>query len=181
MTTGNTDVDIIASEPTPLTLVSGFEIKVERLRTRAVMSLLKILTKGAAEVLSSIVFSEEASQEEFTGQLVGAIILAIPEAEDETIEFVQRMVSPAGLRQGRSKEDAEYNASLIIELQEQLDDPELEDLLTIVTEIAKVEAPHLKALGNQLGVLFKAQRTSEVAKQSASSKRSTKNSTRTGS
>lgn len=170
MTTGNPDIDTIASEPTPLTLESGFEIKIERLKTRALMALLKILTRGASEVLATLSFSSETSQEDFTGQLIGATILAIPEAEDETVEFIQRMVSPAGIKEGRlSKADVQRNAELEAQLRAELDDPELVDLVTIVSEIITAEAPHIRALGNQLGVLLKAFQKSDTAKQSASS------------
>lgn len=176
MTTGNTDIDTIASEPTPVTLESGMEIKVERLRTRALMSLLKILTRGAAEVLGTIRFGEDTSQEEFTGQLIGAVILAIPEAEEETIEFLNRMVSPAGVKTGSrlSKADIQRNVQLEQELQQELDDPTLEDLVTIVTEIVTNEAPHMLALGKRLGALIQVQQTSAKAKQSASSKSDSK-------
>jgi len=170
MTTGNNDIDTIAAEATPITLESGLEIKVERLKTRALMSLLKILTRGAAEVLGQLRFSEDTSQEEFTGQLIGAVILAIPEAEDETIEFINRMVSPAGIKEGRlSKDDIHKNVLLEERLRAELKDPELEDLLTIVQEIVRVEAPHILALGKRLGALIQAQRPSAAEKQSASS------------
>ncbi len=171
MTTGNKDIDIIAADPTPLTLESGFEIHIERLRTRALMSLLKILTRGAAEVLPSLRFGEDVSQEEFTGQLLAAIVLAIPEAEEETIAFVNRMVTPAGLvTEGRlTKQDVINNAQLEEELRAQLNDPELSDLVTILSQIITVEAPHIIALGNQLGALLRVQQISATAKQSASS------------
>ena len=92
MATVNNDVDAILAEPQILTLESGLPINVLRIRTRATMSLLKILTRGAGEALATIRFGEGTSQEEFTGQLLGAVILSIPEAEDETIEFIQRVV-----------------------------------------------------------------------------------------
>lgn len=175
MTTGNNDIDTIASEPVPLTLESGLEIKVERLKTRALMSLLKILTRGAAEVLGTIRFGEDTSQEEFTGQLIGAVILAIPEAEDETIEFINRMVTPGGVKEGRlSKADIQKNVELEQALRDELKDPELEDLVTIISEIVTNEAPHILALGKRLGALIQVQQTSETAKQSASSESDSK-------
>lgn len=172
MTTGNTDTDTLLAEPVPLTLVSGRAIKVERLRTRALMSLLKILTSGAAEILPTLSFSADTSQEEFTGQLLGAMIMAIPEAEDEAVEFINRMVSPAGLKTGSrlTPGDMEFNMEAEMGLREELADPDLNDLLTIVSEIIKVEAPHIMALGKQLAVLFRAQQMSTAAKQGASSK-----------
>ena len=175
MTTGNTDLDTISSDPIPLTLESGFEIKIERLKTRALMALLKILTRGAAEVLGTLSFNSESSQEEFTGQLLAAVVLAIPEAEDETVEFIQRMVSPAGIKEGRlSKAEIQENVELEMTLRNELYDPEIGDLITIVSEIVTNEAPHIRALGNQLGVLLKAFQTSDAAKQGASSKSASK-------
>lgn len=176
MTTGNTDIDAIAAEPTPLVLANGQEVKIERLRTRALMSLLKILTRGASEALATIRFGDDVSQEEFTGQLIGAVVLAIPEAEDETIEFINRMVSPSGVRTGGrlSKADIERNVEMEQELRRTLDDPELDDLVKIISEIVKTEAPHIIALGKTLGALIRVQQTSETAKQSASSKRGSK-------
>lgn len=176
MTTGNTDIDTLASEPTPLTLESGFEIQIERLKMRQLMALLKILTRGAAEVLASLSFSAETSEEDFTGSLIAATILAIPEAEDETVEFIQRMVKPAGIREGGrlTKADIQKNVELEQQLREELDNPELTDLLTIVSEIITAEAPHIRSLGNQLGVLLAAFRKSDTAKQSASSASSSK-------
>lgn len=176
MTTGNTDIDTLAAEEAPLTLVSGLEIKVDRLRTRAMMSLLKILTRGAAEVLPQLAFSSDTSTEDFTGKLLGAVVLAIPEAEDETIEFVKRMTIPAGLVEGSrlTKDQAEANAALEMQLSEELYDPDLEDLVTILSKIIEVEAPHIIALGKRLGVLLQAQQTSAVAKQGSSSRRSSK-------
>lgn len=176
MTTENTDIETLAAEDAPLTLVSGMPVKVERLRTRALMALLKILTRGAADFLPKLAFGEDTSTEAFTGQLLAGMVLAIPEAEDETVEFIQRMVSPAGLHTGLrlTKAEIEENADLEIELREQLDDPDLEDLFTVVTKIVEVEAPHILALGKRLGVLLQAQQKSAVAKQGASSKRSSR-------
>lgn len=174
MTTGSTDLDTLVSDPSTVTLVSGLEVNVERLRTRATMSLLKILTRGAAEALPQLLFTPDTSAEDFTGQLMAATVLAIPEAENETIEFVTRMVSPVGLVSGYgiSKEEAEANVSLEARLSAEMYDPELTDLVAILSRIVEVEAPHILALGKHLGVLFKAQQTSALSKQGASSKKS---------
>jgi hypothetical protein len=176
MTTGNTDIDTLAPEATPVALVSGTQIKVERLKTRALMSLLKILTRGASEVLPTLSFDPNTSTEAFTGQLLGAVIIAIPEAEDEAVEFINRMVFPAGLHDGArltAIEKAE-NEQAEAELRLELVDPEIDDLVTILEQIIKVEAPHIVALGKRLALLLKVQQTSAVAKQGASSKRSSR-------
>lgn len=156
MTTVNEDIDAIAAEPKELTLESGFPIKVLRIRTRATMSLLKILTRGAGEAIATIRFGQDVTQEEFTGQLLGAVILSIPEAEDETIEFLNRVVEPAKLidTPRLTPGDIEWNADQEELLRAELRDPSLDDLITIVGEIVKVEGPHILALGKRLAALL---------------------------
>jgi hypothetical protein len=180
----NPDIDTLTTETEPLELSTGTKVNVERLKTRQTMSLLKILTRGAGAAMSTLSFGDDTDQSEFVQQLIASIVLAIPEAEDETIEFVQRMVSPADLiTPDRGKKltvpESEINeakwTSLIIEL----DNPELEDLVAIIEVVAKNEAPHLLALGKRLALLWKVQTKSVVAKQAPSSKRTSKSSTLT--
>lgn len=156
MTTVNEDIDAIAADPTPLTLESGLPIKVLRIRTRATMALLKILTRGAGEALFSLRMTQDTDQEEFIGQLLGAVLFSIPEAVDETIEFVNLIVEPAQLHTGPrlTPGDVEWNAEQEALLAAELYDPSLEDLVTIVEAIVKLEGPHVMALGKRLAALF---------------------------
>lgn len=171
MTTESAELTALTAEPAPITLVSGMEISVERLRTRGLMAFLKILTRGASEILDTLMFNQSDSQEEFTGKVMGALILAIPEAEDEVISFINKMVVPANLKTGNklTKGDLIANDALERQLRDQLRDPELDDMLTILSQIVEVEAPHVMALGKRLSLLIQAQRTSELSKQGASS------------
>lgn len=153
MTTENPDVDSITAEPTSFTLSSGFELKVERLRTRATFALMKILTRGAGNVLFEL--SPESTPEEVQQTLIAAVVYSIPEAEDETIEFLTRMVSPANLRPENSKADISYNEDLVSQMREELQDPDLEDLVSIMTQIVRSEAPHMVQLGKRLTSQFK--------------------------
>lgn len=163
MTTVNEDIDAIAAEPKDLTLESGFPIKVLRIRTRATMSLLKILTRGAAEAIAGLTLTEDSTQAEFTAQLMGAVLLAVPEAEEETIEFLQRMVEPAKLNTGirLSPGDIEWNQDQWDILKAELQDPSLDDLVTIVEAIIKAEGPHVMALGKRLRALLPTARAVE--------------------
>lgn len=179
MTTVNNDVDAVLAEPQQVMLSSGLPINVLRIRTRATMSLLKILTRGAGEALATIRIGGDVSQEEFTGQLLGAVVLSIPEAEDETIEFINRVVEPANLRTGSrlTAGDREWNEDQEALLAAELDDPDLDDLVTIISEIVKTEAPHIMALGKRLAALFptalKVEEQKKDQPQKPSSKRKT--------
>lgn len=175
MTTVNLDIDTITSQPHPLVLSSGRQVWVERLKTRQLMRLMKILTRGAGAALGDLRVSDTDTTADFVGQLVATILFAIPDAEDETVDFVRGMVTPVGLIQiqpgghALSKAEVEINQNLLVELDEEFSNPELEDLVSVLEAVATVEAPHLVALGNRLAVLLKVQQSSRAAKKPAAS------------
>lgn len=176
MTTVNEDIDTIASEASDtFKLHTGFEVRIERLKTRQLMSLMKILTRGLGGALGSILYSEDTSAEDFAGQLLGSMLVSIPEAEEETIQFLSRMVSPANLIEDpRTKAEKESNNEQFEKLALEMDNPELDDLFKLSAAIVEREAPHIQALGKNLAVLFKAKSQSDTAKASSASKNSSK-------
>jgi len=177
-----TDTELITSDPEPLVLSTGTEVLVERLKTRQLMRLMKILTRGAGAALTDLNFDDSTSRDDFVAQLVMTVVFSIPEAEDETIDFVRSMVSPAGLIQGRglSKPENEINASKYAEVDAEFMNPELEDLVSVIERVANNERDHLTSLGKRLAVLLKTQQKSQAASQrKASSKRTSARSTPT--
>lgn len=184
MTTGNPDLDILTgTEPEPLTLASGTPVLVERLRTRQMMRLLKILTRGAGSALADLQISAGMNTSEFLGQVLATVVFSIPEAEQEAIDFVRSMVTPAGLiAHPVSKPEHEVNASLLNALDEEMDNPDIEDLISIIERVITVEGPHLAALGNRLALLVRTQQRSAEAKTSSdASKKKSVRSTRAAS
>lgn len=179
MTTGNTDIDTLASESSNITLASGLEVEVQALRMRQTMGLLKIVTRGAGPILSELQFSDDMDAGAFAGTLIGAVILAVPEAEDETVDFIKSMVKPAGLiSDPRSKPEREVNSDLLTRLSVELENPDLDDFVSIIEVVINSEAPHLVALGKRLTGLIAAQRKltdrtpKDDSKPSSSSKKS---------
>jgi hypothetical protein len=161
------ELDALDPLPQELKLSSGFAIELERLKARQFFKLLRIVTKGALPQLSNagLFNADDISEAEFTARLVGVILVAIPEAEDETIEFIRSMAVPAGLITGRklNKQDEERNLGLWLQFDDELDNPELDDLLTILEAIVQREASDIRALGKRLGAMFKmAQKTGQV-------------------
>lgn len=141
----------------PVELSDGTSVIVNRLKTRETMKLLKILTRGAGYALREL--SLDPEEPDFAESLLLSMAFAIPEAAEETIEFVRVMVTPADLIQKpKSKPEKEVNAGLEDALDELLDNPEIEDLMAIVTRVIQVEAPHIEALGKRLGLLLKTSR-----------------------
>lgn len=177
----NTDVETLTSKPSTVTLVSGTEVEVQRLKTIQTFALMKILTAGMAGSIGELLFSsdpdetEEEREGSFAIRLIGTMLLAIPEATEETIDFVKSMVSPADLiKTPTSRGDKEFNLARFDALYEELNNPELEDLISIVERVIEVESPNIRALGKRLAVLFKAKSLGDTAKQSASSKSASK-------
>lgn len=158
------DVDVI--QPVPensreITLTSGTELVLQDLRARQFFKLLRIVTHGAAPLLPSLNLSSETTAEEWTQQFLAIIMMAIPESEQETIEFIASMIKPAGLietgpgKRILSKEEKDINDSLWDAVERDLSNPELDDLVTIIEAIIKNEGDDLRALGKRLQGMFK--------------------------
>lgn len=164
MTTKNqtTDADAILAEPTTITLLSGTEINVQRLKTIQMLRLLRIFTAGVGD-LSSIPFDTE--DENFAQSMLSLLVLAIPEAETETIDFIHSLIEPVDLiKKPKSKADRERNTELLTDFYLEVQNPELEDLISILEVVIKNEAPHLVALGKRIAALLQAQTKSTTAK-----------------
>jgi hypothetical protein len=148
----NNDVDALAAEPSDLTLVSGTVVEVQRLRTRQLFKLMKIVTRGASAALEDMELpGADADTSDFTVKLLGAVIASIPEAEEETIEFLLSMVLPKGtIHKPRSKADLAHNRAIFDELTDELYNPEIEDTINLLTHIIETEAEDMQRLGKQL-------------------------------
>lgn len=151
------EVEALSPDTDTIVLESGFEVKIERLRTRGMFKLLKIVTRGAGPILMQMKLDFEDS-EAFVGQLLAVIVMAIPEAEDEAIDFIRFMVTPSEFDENaKSKADIEKNKELFEALANELDDPLPSDTINIISRIVENEAHDIQALGKQLAALLKTQ------------------------
>ena len=167
---GDQDVESILPNFGEYTFASGLTVDVGRLKTRSFLKLLKIVTRGAAGFLMEYRLDPGMDGGEFVQKLVALIVLSIPEAEDETIEFFRAMTTPQGYIQGikLSPAEREINEDLGLRYNAALDDPELEDLFGLMECIVKQEAEDIQALGKRLVAMFtvatKAGQTKDLAK-----------------
>lgn len=163
-----TEIDALDPVPEQLKLTSGTVVALESLRARQFFKFLRIITHGALPVIqdfSIFNFEEDANATEFGGRLLSLMVLSIPDAEDETIGFVRSMCKPVGLieRRNLNKVDAERNNTLWAQLDAELENPDLDDLVTIIEAIVRRESEDIQALGKRLAAMFKlAQRTGQV-------------------
>lgn len=161
------EIDGLDPIPESVKLESGTVVQLESLKSRQFFKLLRILTHSALPGLkdSGLFDQEDITVDEFMSRLLTITVMAIPDAEDETIEFIRSMCYPYGLieRKGLNKQDAERNTLLWEQLDEELQNPSLQDLLSIVEAIVRREAADIQALGKRLASMFKlAQRTGQV-------------------
>ena len=158
------DVEALAPSSDEITLSSGLVVRVTRLKTRGMFRLLKIVTRGAGPIIMQMPLDFNDS-EAFMQQLMGVIFMAVPEAEQEAIEFIQSMVLPVAYNEGaKTKAQIDANNALIAQLVADLDDPEIDDTISIIESIVTNEAPHIQALGKRLAAILKTQLGSGLAK-----------------
>lgn len=165
MAKSTSDIEVIIDEGDKVALASGLEVVIQPLKARQFFKLLRIITHGAGGMLLNVKFSGDDTPEEFGAKLLALVGFAIPDAEDEVIDFLLAMVKPAGEKSGRklTKDELSENKRLADELFEELYNPELEDLVTLVEAIVQREAEDLQALGKRLMAMFDlAKKTGQV-------------------
>ncbi len=157
------EIDALDPANNVLTLSTGTRVEVKPLRTREFFKFLRIITRGARPAmvdLSLFNLGEDVDISEFTGKLLGTMLLSIPEAEDEAVDFINAMVQPVGLIERPrglklSKLDNERNMELWTRVYTDLDNPELDDTVSIIETVVKAEAADIQALGKRLVAMFK--------------------------
>lgn len=168
----DSELDRLDPDPATVKLSTGYEVGLQRLKTRQFFRLLKVLTRGVGPaMLQSLNFSEDP--EGFGRNLLAMTLMAIPEAEQQFIEFLQSMCKPIGLHEpdGRqlTKKEREENSDAITEMVEELNNPELDDLLDLAEAIVKAEAGDIQALGKRVASLLElARKTGQLEDQAES-------------
>jgi hypothetical protein len=156
----DSELDRLDPELTTVPLSTGYEVGLQRLKTRQFFRLLKVLTRGLgpAMVQSGLDFNQDS--EGFGQKLLAMTLMAIPEAEQQFIEFMVSMCTPLGMHEagGRSKrlskDQQDENQEKVTELLDELNNPELDDLLDLAEAIIKQEAPEIQALGKRVAGLL---------------------------
>lgn len=162
------ELDKLDPIPETVTLRSGLQVQLESLRTRQFFKFLRIVTHGALPGMREAgLFSDmgDLDTDEFMGRLLSITLLSVPDAEDETIDFIKSMVYPVGLieRKGLNKQDLERNTLLWEGLDAEMQNPDLDDLITIIEAVVKRESQDIQALGKRLASMFKlAEKTGQI-------------------
>jgi hypothetical protein len=159
------DVEVIVPEDELVALSTGTSVRIQPLKARQFFKLLRIITHGAGGMLLNIQFSPDDTPEAFGAKLVALVGFAVPDAEDEVIDFLLSMTEPEGFKSGRklTKDQKDANKQLLEDFMDEMDNPELEDIVTLIEAIVKREAEDLQALGKRLMTMFDlAKRTGQI-------------------
>lgn len=134
-------------------LSSGSEIEIMPLKLRQFLKFLRILTAGASDVWGTMRLSTD-DEGQFLAGLMGLAVFAIPQAEDETVDFLKSMVQPADLPKGPDRASQNIRMERWNALSLELENPELEDTINLLQAILEAEASDLMALGKRLRRMF---------------------------
>lgn len=143
-----------------ITLKSGRAARVVPLRMRQLFRLLRIITRGGAQYLPMLreawvsTKDDESGAEAFGAQFLAVALIALPEAEDEAVEFIQSVVEPDGMVARNDKQAREHNAMLQVELNAELYNPLPDDIVTIVEAVINNNKDDLVSLGKRLGAML---------------------------
>jgi hypothetical protein len=152
------ELDRIDPEPVTCKLSTGLVVEVVRMRTRQFFRLLRVLTHGAGPALAQGGLNFGADPGEFAGKLMTLLVMSIPDAEQEAIQFLASMCRPAGLAdksaRDLTKQETASNQALWDQFNEDLHNPELDDTLDLLDVIVRREAPELQALGKKMQRMF---------------------------
>jgi hypothetical protein len=151
------DIERLLPDPlAPFALESGSLVTTKPLKLREFLGLLKIVTRGAAMAMGSVRLNTD--DDDFMQSMVSLFLFAIPEAEEEACDFIRMMVEPAGdftTKEARAKaEEALYD---------ELDNPDLNDIITIIETVVRREGKDLRSLGKRLSTMMEfAQKTGQI-------------------
>jgi hypothetical protein len=140
----------------PITLTTGLSVVTVPMRTRQVFRLMRILTHGAGAAMLAGAMDFNADPAQFVSRLLSMALLAIPDAESETIEFIASMCEPTDLKkpvgtQELSDEAKASNQKLWDRLNTDLFNPDPLDTIDLIERIIQTEGADLQALGKRLG------------------------------
>lgn len=167
--TEHSDTDRLDPQVSGEVKLTNISVRLVPMRTRQIFRLMRIVTRGSGRFIGSmnLSFTDET---QFASQMAALIVWSIPEAEDETIAFLQSMIDTGG----DTHEDVLYRERLVKELA----NPMLEDTVTLIEAIMEQEGKDLAALGKRLVGAFKTMVPLELAKEerTAAQKRSSSSS-----
>lgn len=124
-----------------ITLEDGMQVELVPLKTRQAFALFRIVLKGTYQGNALLAAIAQQGSDGLVGKVAMSAALSVPDADDEAIEFLQSIVKP--VHQEQSSKVRDY-----------LENPSLDDLVTILHALTVKEAPHVADLSRQLTAML---------------------------
>lgn len=141
------DVERLLPNPNdPFTLADGTRVTARHLKLREFLSMIKIVTRGASMAMGTVPLN--VNDANFQQSLIMLFIFAIPEAPDESAEFVRQIIDPAPPEGGWKSPEEEVAVSA--HLDELMLNPDLDDLISVIETVIRKEGPDIRRLGKRL-------------------------------
>lgn len=147
------DVDVLYPAPGETLEIGGIDCRIRRIKTRELLHLMRILTVGLGPALTTVRL-DFSSSETVQQDMMGLLILALPNATDETFVFLAGMVEAVN-----GSEQGSIGAYMH-------DNPEPDELIDIFEVLLRQEAPELvglagkaQAMWSRVGPLFSPTKT----------------------
>jgi hypothetical protein len=134
---------LIPALPSEVT-VAGVLCTVNRVRTRELMLLARVLTRGIGENMKMVDFEDDAAE----SQILGLLVVAIPEAGDEVLDLIQALVKPA-----EKLPDSDPRARAF---REEMANPDVATTLDVLGVLVRQEKDTFPLLLGKFRVLFDA-------------------------
>lgn len=125
--------------------VAGVLCKVNRVRTRELMLLARILTRGIGENMAMVDF--KGDPDEVEAQVLGLLVVAIPEAGDEVLDLLRVIVQPAE----KIVDEQQRNA-----FAREMGNPDVDTMLDALGVMVRQERETFPLLVGKFRVLFDA-------------------------
>lgn len=157
----------ILAQPDLITLVSGRQVRVKPLKTRALLSLVGIAVGGVGPKLFDLDLKLDPDEDEtvFAAKFAGLLISSALTSHDETLAFLRLVCEPVGLvTEGKiDKAVKARNQALTAALDAELEDPDPDDTISIIESIARNDGGSMQKWGKRLAGIWRlAERTGQI-------------------
>ncbi len=143
------DYKIVGQRNSTVIHLSGLPVLVEELKLRHLFDLLELVEKTSMPVN----LSPDQGIEVFSASLVAALTFSVADDEAGLLNLLRDILRPQQLiKYPKTSTDRSYNEHLWTALYEELEDPEVSDLIDMVTVVVNQSAETIISLG-QLDVI----------------------------
>lgn len=138
-----------------ITLTTGTVVRIRKLKTRELFALFRVAMAGLGGRIPDLRLDPDEANEVFAGKFLIMLLASLPESEDESMLFLQKVCEPVGLvpvgaDDLGAKAIRERNEALKAALLAELNNPDPEDTIAIVEAIAMMNGTDAQRWGKRL-------------------------------